>query len=327
MRLLFLFAGFLAFSGAVSAAPREFCLYKDFSGTIKQTDSRQKVPISLRGAARCFSASDNQNLARPEEIELKGAVRREDMVSPLGRIELRWPRIVEVLFGRTPQRAMADAAATVNRVLKKAGFPARLRTLNLQWQVVFMDEKLPEKQIPAYLVNSCHPAWMTPPSNIYVIAQRVASGCSGQKVASSYADAQLAQVLIHEIGHALEHLLLGAADTPDRMRAEGFATWFEIYASESSSVIPHGSVRKIYQSLAQQSIHESPDGFQFSGSAADYARASLYFSAVVERRGVASLMEVYENMRAERTDLLNAIRKIMGWDEKKLAQEIKKVLY
>ena len=308
------------------AGPKEFCFYKDEHGAIKQTDSLMKVPLSMRKAARCFSPGDNHHLARPEEIELKGAVRREDMTSALGRIELRWPRLVEVLFGRTPQRAMADAAATVSRVLNKAGFPAELRNLDLHWQVVFMDEKLPEKQIPSYLVNSCHPAWMTPPSHIYVIAQRVAAGCSGQKTSSSFADAQLAQVLIHEIGHALEHRLLGAADTPDRMRSEGFATWFEIFAAESSSVIPRGSVRKMYGALAQQALKESPQGFRFAGSAADYGRASLYFSAIVERRGVSGLMEVYKTMRAENLDFLSAIRKTTGWDEKKLAEEVRRVL-
>lgn len=316
---------FLLCTLSTDVASGESCFFRDRSGAIRQVDSRQKVPASLRASARCLS-SENQVLASPEDIELKGAVRKEDMTSALGRIELRWPRIVEVQFGRTPQRAMADAASTVNRVLQKAGFLPELRRINLQWKVVFMDEKLPEKQIPAYLLNSCHPAWMTPPSSIYVIAQRVASGCSGQKASSAHADAQLAQVLIHEIGHAVEHQLLGSADTFDRMRAEGFATWFEIYASESSSVIPRGSVKKLYSALAQESFRQSPEGFSFSGSPFDYARASLYFSAIVDRRGVAGLMDVYKNMREQGADFLGAVRKTLGWDEGRLAEETRRML-
>jgi hypothetical protein len=127
---------------------------------------------------------------------------------------------------------MADAARTIARIISKPAFPAEVRRLKFDWQVIFMDGKLPETQIPEVLARSCHPGWMTPPANIYIVAQRVAGDCGGgQEQVPRVADSTLAAVLVHEIAHAIEYHLLGPAFGGDRMRAEGFATWFTDYAS------------------------------------------------------------------------------------------------
>ena len=270
--------------------------------------------------------SKGQYLAQPEEIKLSGNVRKENMASSIGRIELRWPRKVEILFGRTPQRAMADAARTASRALKSANFPTALQTLDMNWSVVFMDEDLPESQIPQTLISNCHPAWMTPPSNIYVVAQRVAAGCSaGKNPGTQVADSVLAQVLLHEIGHAVEYQLLGKMQGTDRMRAEGFATWFERYASQYSTVISRGSVKEQHYALARKAFQEVPY-FAFRGSASDYAQASMFFSAIETRRGVKGIIEVYETMTQDRLTFFPALKKRLYWDEKRLMQEVKRVL-
>lgn len=306
-----------------AAENTEVCLYQDDQGKIQQVNSRERVPVSKRSQARCFSAKQHQYLAAPQDIELKGTTRREDMVSSVGRIELRWPRKVETLFGRTPQRAMADAATSVSRALRSAGFPPKLQSLNLDWKVVFMDEEVPERQIPTYLVNNCHPAWMTPPSNIYVVAQRAAAGCgAGQTVRTSDADARLAHILIHEMGHAIEYQLLEGAQSGDRMRAEGFASWFEQFGADYSSVIPKGSVRALYASAGKASLRASPGVFHFSGSFEDYARAALYFRAIEERRGVRGVMDVYSLIRDEGLPLLSAIERRMSWDSARIQSEV-----
>ena len=43
------------------------------------------------------------------------------------------------IFGRTPVRAMQDAAKSVSRALKKNAFPLELQRFDLDWDVVFMD--------------------------------------------------------------------------------------------------------------------------------------------------------------------------------------------
>lgn len=309
-------------SSASAAESAEICMYQDAQGKVVQVNSRSRIPASYREQARCFSGKDSTYLAKPEEIELKGTVRREDMVSALGPIEVRWPRKVETLFGRTPQRAVTEAANAVSRALKSNGFPPALQTLRVEWKIVFMDEDVPDRQIPTYLVNNCHPAWMTPPANLYVVAQRAAAGCGGDKVRSSEADAKLTQILIHEMGHAVEFQLLKNNFGDDRMRAEGFASWFEQFGSDYTSVIPKGSVKRFYLEAAQRSLQQSPQASAFSGSLDDYARASLFFSAIQSRRGVRGIIEVYSTMASEQLSLTSAIEKRLGWDEPRLRAEI-----
>jgi len=84
MRRLFVLVAFITCTSlpvCVSAAAPEMCLYQDAQGKVVQVNSRSRVPVSHRDQARCFSSSENTYLAKPEEVELKGTVRREDMSS------------------------------------------------------------------------------------------------------------------------------------------------------------------------------------------------------------------------------------------------------
>ena len=227
---------------AADASAKEICIYTDKSGTFKTAKSKASIPRKFRARAICKDEKElkaaasrrGTQLAAPEDIELKGNIRRERLNSSLGPIDLRWPRTAETLFGRTPLRAMADAARTVSKASRTSAFPSEIQGLNIEWKVVFMDADLPSTQIPAQLRNNCHPGWMTPPANIYIVAQRIAGNCGDQKtVKSSVADSQLTETLVHEIAHVLEyHLLKKKPPSFNRMRSEGFATWFETFAAQ-----------------------------------------------------------------------------------------------
>lgn len=308
------------------AQSQEICVFRRSNGRVEQVASREDVPAQYRKSSRCFSVSkQTPYMADPNDISLKGNVRTERISSPIGPVDLRWPRSVEVLFGRTPQRATQEAAYTVSKVIRGSGFPTRIQQLNLNWQIVFMDENMPQAQIPAYLRNNCHPGWMTPPAKIYIVSERVASGCSGQTRRTSVADSTLAEVLIHEMGHAVEHHLLEEQFTSDRMRAEGFATWFEEYASEYSTLIDSRTLKSEHRAMAKEVIKGQGENFSFAGGAEDYARASLYFDAIVERGGVYSLMEIYETMREEKLGFFASIQKRLGWDKRQLEREVLRI--
>ncbi len=314
-------------TSGINLVAQEMCVYIDKSGAFKQVNSREKVPAAFRKSAKCFKQSQKNHLAKPDEIELKGNVREIDMSSSIGRMELKWPRKVETLFGRTPQRALADAARSVSRAIKSAGFPSKLRTMNLDWKVIFLDAELPSKQIPSYLVSNCHPAWMTPPANIYVVAQRVVAGCSGQNVKKGRVnDAQLAEVLLHEIGHAVENQLIGGSMGGDKKRSEGFATWFESFSSDFSTVIKDGSVKKEHFDLARTSFRHSPTSFYFQGSAYDYARASMYFHSVYSKRKVYGIVDLYDLLKEKRLPIREAVKETMKWTDKRLNEQIGKLL-
>lgn len=334
-----------------AAAPRELCTYVAPSGAVSQVNSIDEVPPAYRAGARCFSESlkpdrprnpaldrptgpteiggrrNRDDLAAPEAFELDGAIRRVDMPSSIGRIRLRWPRSVEALFGRTPERAMAEAARAVSRAVKAVGFPPIVSNLDLDWQVVFMDEARPDGQIPAALVSNCHPGWMTPPANIYIVADRVAAGCGGSApAATTVADSALARVLIHEIGHAVEYRLLLEQFGRSRMRAEGFATWFTGHAADFSPLLERGAVERENLALARVALAEGGITGPFRGGADDYARAGAIFAAIVARRGVRGIIDVYAVMRKNDLDLFAGIESRLGWDASHLSDEVGRVV-
>lgn len=311
----------------LGAGPAELCIFKNESGTIVQTRGRDLVPERFRADATCLPLVESQSMAKPEEVKLEGNIRRLSMSSSVGRIELRWPRTAESLFGRTPERAMADAAQTVSRFIKTKGFPVELQTLDLPWQVVFMDEKVPEAQIPMQLISNCHPAWMTPIANLYVVAQRVAAGCTGQRPgASGVADSQLTQVLLHEMGHAVEFQLLKNSGNFDRMRAEGFATWFMLASAKLSHVVNLSQTQREYDYLAQQSLKESPGVFTFQGTGFDYARASLYFQLVEKKQGVPGVMDLYESIVSKGLSFQQAVSATLHLKPEQVEIELKKLV-
>ena len=301
------------------------CVYQSPAGALVQVESLDKVPAEYRARARCFSGELNTNLAAPADITLNGNIAAETITSSLGPVKLRWPRTVEQLFGRSPLRAVTDAARTVSRVIKTSSFPAYVQNMNVTWNIVFMDENLPAQQIPFNLVSACHPGWMTPPANIYIVAQRVAAGCgNAPRSSTSVADSTLAEVLVHEMGHAVEFQLLKGNSGEDRMRAEGFATWFALYAADYSSIMNGSEFKSNLFQNARYAIRQTPNSFEFQGTALDYARAAMYFVTIVDRRGLPGLMDVYSSITDEHLSFFAAISKKSYWDKKQLDDEVAK---
>jgi hypothetical protein len=292
----------------------------------------QLVLILFLAILLCYRVSAQNTIpekwyiANPDAVELSGNERVENLSTSLGTVNLRWPRASETLFGRTPARAVTEAVNAVARTVKGGGWPTKVQTLNIDWSVIFMQEKDVASQMPPYLLNDCHPGWFTPPGNIYIVAERVAAGCGRQRSSTSVADGVLASVMVHEMGHALEYYILGPAFGGDRMRAEGFASWFERYAGRNTSMYNAREIANRHQEAAKVSLQESPNVWTFRGSALDYARASYAIEAVVRVRGISGLMEVYKRIRERRVELATAVKDEMSWSSIKYNEEIARAI-
>ncbi len=269
-------------------------------------------------------------LLSPTAMELQGSERRVTISSPIGPMELRWQRDVEVFFGRTPERALIEAARSISRALNKGGFPVRVTSLNMRWNIIFFGENLPGGQVPAAILSGCHPGWMIgnrEEANIYIRAQAVVAGCGGNtKPKSSVADEKLSQVIVHEIGHGIEGALLQGKGSSEKLRSEGFATWFEQYVSEFSPVLRSAGIQAYYKKLALYRMKTSPGPFVFQGTAYDYAYSSMYFVTLEERFGVRGLFSVYDLLLQGSPSFYEAIFQRFKWSRSKLEEEVSRIL-
>lgn len=245
-------------------------------------------------------------MRHPKDLELSGLQRLASLASPIGRIELRSTES-ERLFGKTPERATIEAANAVAKALKQSSFPSNVKNLNLNWQIVFLSKELKQGQVPEnFLLSNCHPGWMTPPANIYIASEQAAGACGSQSaMTAKVADAQLARVLTHELGHSVKYALAPYA-ARDRARSEGFATWFQFFG-QFSNLLDSNLILSEQKLFARQRASIPNQSFQ--GGAGDYALASVLFHLLNENRSVADLSRVYDLMTSSHISFLQSFTK------------------
>ncbi|MCB0358533.1 MAG: hypothetical protein KDD44_02825 [Bdellovibrionales bacterium] len=338
---------FLSQASAEDQTGQRICQFIDERGVIRSVPE-ESLPREAKSSARCFESKPQSQpqsqpqragaLAAPSEIELDGSVRRRELSSPIGIIHLRWPVTVQRLFGRSPSRATLEAARAVARGISKPGFPSHVQRMSIRWNVVFLDAELPETQIPANLRAGCHPGWMTAQflpgvgiqeANVYIVGQRVATGCGDAdrlRVDTRVSDQHLIEVLVHEMGHAVEFQWLRGMVSSDRLRAEGFATWFEQYVGDHSYLVRKSDPRRQHAERAEIQRNLSKAAFTFSGTALDYSRASMYFAVIEAQKGVYGIARVYERLAEGKTDFFFAVEEELRWDRERIEAEVERYL-
>ena len=307
------------------AQEAEVCVYKDEHGVINQVSNKQDIPANYRTQAKCLTQGQNSYLAEPEKVSLGNNVREENFQSSLGKISLRWPRSAETIFNRSPLRAVNDAVETIARAVKTAAFPSFVQQMNADWKIVFIDQSSPAVEIPSSLIKNCHPGWMTPPANIYIVANIIGGSCENEVKSKGVTDADLTRVLLHEFGHVVELQLLRDAMAGDKLRAEGFATWFELFSSKFSSIVRERELRAENISLAKQTLTKGA-AFKFQGTAPDYARAALYFDALASKKGISALMQIYRSIALENLDFFQAVKEKSYWNREQLEKEVSNII-
>ena len=297
------------------------CRYLDSNNQLRSVASIEDVPREKRRFATCF---DQQLLAAPDEMELEGNIRKEVLSTSIGRIELRWPRSAESVLKSTPRRTVAKAAGLVARAVRSGAFPQEMKSSDTEWKVVLIDEIAPELPIPSFLALNCHPGWMLPPADVYLVAQRLSSSCSKDfQRSETEADTQFLSVLVHEFGHVLEHNFFGEIYPRERMRSEGFATWFERYVLDKTGADTPG-LKEYFSKRLEYSLKQKPQ-FYFQGTGLDYARAASYFKAVQERFQLRGVFRILKRVREDHVSMVEAINREFGWSPKQLEAAVKEL--
>ena len=250
-------------------------------------------------SAQTIESVTSRDLSAPKDIKLDGLERNVEIASPMGTVHIRWPRSVETVFGKTPERAVLSAMTAIKKTLYSTGFPMEVVNTINSWEMVFIDEKLPSDQIPTYLQRHCHPAWMMPPSNLYFVAQRIVAGCGEQRgqirLDKSSADKELIKVLLHEMGHAIEFHLLKRNQNIDIRMAEGFATWFTSITAPATGMFGQNEISDIYKSLSIARLDKYGTSTIFYGDDLDYAFSSLPYYFISNKKKAGEVWQLYKN--------------------------------
>lgn len=265
-------------------------------------------------------------MARPGEISLGALERSESLSSPLGAVNIRWARSAELMFGTSPERAVLESMRAVKRTLYSLGIDQSDLGDISRWEMVFVDKDLKSSELPSELLERCHPAWMTPPSNLYFVANRIAGGCSGRELFDrARADAEMAEVILHEIGHVIEYMLLKNKINPDVPHAEGFATWFTSVASDYTPFFRRGQLKREQLQLAAVSLANGVGAGGFKGTENDYVVGALPYHAVYNRLGARGIKELYRELEGG-APMIEALKQGVDWSPIKLKEEIANTL-
>lgn len=308
-------------------ASDDICLFRDTGGQWHLVEGQRQVPLKQRKEADCRPRDKLLAMADPGDIDLQGPRREHKFLSRFGQVHVRWPRSVESHFSKSPLRVVTSSFKTVEKVLQQNSFSHHVQRLNTYWEIVFLNRELSRGQLPVMMVSSCHPAWMVPPAKIYIVAPRVAEGCRGNRLSPAKADERLDEVVLHEIGHVLEYVMLKGDQARDRRRSEGFATWFELFAASYSPDLNAREIAARYDSILSRSESFDPFTFPFYGTEADYIRASSIFQALVDKRGVQALSTIYSEMTGKKISFKESLQSVTGWSDSSIRKEMQLVRF
>lgn len=306
--LLALIFGSIAVSQQVRA---DGCVYIDDKNSIRSADSMSVVPRRYRKTATCKDIGVGE-VAAPNSMDVGRLAREVSFGTSLGTMNVRWPRELERCYRVTPAKAIAEASRTVRQALRVSKLFSEVRQKSRTWDFVLTDRLHAISQVPTDIIRGRHPGFMLPPNRVYILSDFIAQNCQENPIS----DRLLAQVLLHEMGHVVEYILLGEPTSmTNRERGEGFATWFEHYASEFSKTIGKDRVSENLRNLGMQ--HQVALGRKdsFDGTALDYARAAMPFFLLVSKKGTGGVARLYRDARIKQIPLHEAVRNVFGWSE------------
>ena len=272
--------------------------------------SRPTIVNPLPKETSGFTVRDIARLRHSSESEKIESRRRQRVRGPLGAMTFFSPRTLQRHIDRDPRAIVVGAFGRAQRILQSNDFPTFLRGTKYDWQLFFESSK--QHRGAGHLSSQrCHAAWMGPPANIFIAADRLASNCGTADRPPHKIASELHSVMVHEIGHAIEFQLMGKGfGRRQRWHSEGFASWFETLSDGKSTP---NSRQEMYRA-AQRSFSEDWRPVLFKGAKTDYARSFAMIATVAERTSILTLLKVYQEMDDTNCRFDQAVERVVGWD-------------
>ncbi len=235
----------------------------------------------------------------------------QQLSTDLGTVLVRYPResaVLRVLSPVTSVRRSWEAAAATLLELGIPPFPAEQLP---EWNVILTDQSRLEVNGSRVSTAFCHTALMGPPADIVIDGYRLLHPCDGASVANP--ERALQRSLVHEIGHGVEYQLLGnGINRRQRWHAEGFATWFETWATGKLKGEDSKKIQDLMRGKARLAFQRNWKPYLFQGSPADYLTSYALIASIAERRSVASLVAVYQRSSRDHLTLEQAVEREFG---------------
>lgn len=279
-----------------------------------------------------------------EGLPAGNPMRREIVKTALGDVVVRWSGTAKLGGGSDESgESIVQAWHAAHQVIERNGFPTNVGYSSIDWNLVLREGAPMLKRKSLVGSRFCQSAWMGPPADIVVDLARIVQPCNGAPPHGT-AIARLRDSLVHEIAHAIEYHLLGAAFSyRERWHGEGFASWFETLAVE---VLPkrdssRADLRETLRARARSAFAARPKSSSprvsagvigehgtakttpgwstalFDGSPDDYARSYALIATIAERFGPRALFQAYETAAADRIALREAIHRNLGLNEER----------
>lgn len=280
---------------------------------LKKVKSTNK---SLNSSKHSKLSEKKAQKIRPSKVELSLRAREKSLNTLLGKVKLRWDAAAESYFGGALENLVISAMNASSRILTEKSFPERLRMDDYDWEIVIMNDVPNEIDITTNGEHVCHPGWMGYPADIFIVGERVATGCTEYLMPREKATRYLVETLLHEIGHAVEYKFLGRQyRLHERWHQEGFATWFE---SLGSKYVTSRENKMELDLFATRAWSENWDPLTFTGTNVDYIRGYTIIRTIADKKSVNGLQELYIFASQHNLPLLESIESHLGWNKKKL---------
>lgn len=244
--------------------------------------------------------------------EFSSSLKLEELKAPPGSIEINTDLGKLTFLDKAGQKEIdfkkiiLQAFKITSEVLRKFNFPEELLKKNYNWRII-VTRRL-SRGDSRIVNNYCHLAQMGPPADIVFDASNFSKPC----IKDLPLNLQILSSLIHEAAHVIEyHLMAKAYPRRERWHSEGFALWFQ---SEAISLLHN---KKLESYFGSQQLAAELQGikakawsvYTFSGSREDYLHSYNIIKYLIQERGIAELLEIYNLMNKENLSFSEVIEK------------------